>query len=92
MYNGNSMLNCEKDISNRSRDFGLADHSDPVILYGKVIAQQIKGTLGITGLYLLRVHIDRDVWHLDVGLTYPGEVGFAKGLAVRRLKCYMNWV
>ena len=24
-------------------------HSDPVILYGKVIAQRIKGTLGITG-------------------------------------------
>jgi len=24
-------------------------HSDPVILRGKVIAQQIKGTLGITG-------------------------------------------
>ena len=24
-------------------------HSDPVILYGKVIDQQIKGTLGITG-------------------------------------------
>lgn len=26
------------------------DHSDPVILYGKVIDQWIKGTLGITGL------------------------------------------
>jgi hypothetical protein len=24
-------------------------YSDPVILYGKVIAQRIKGTLGITG-------------------------------------------
>ena len=24
-------------------------HSDPVILYGRVIAQRIKGTLGITG-------------------------------------------
>ena len=27
----------------------LAGHNDPVILNGKVIAQQIKGTLGITG-------------------------------------------
>lgn len=26
------------------------DHSDPVILYGKVIDQWIKGTPGITGL------------------------------------------
>jgi len=25
-------------------------HSDPIILYGKVIDQRIKGTLGITGL------------------------------------------
>ena len=25
-------------------------HSDPVIVYGKIIAQRIKGTLGITGL------------------------------------------
>ena len=25
-------------------------HSDPVILNGKIIAQRIKGTLGITGL------------------------------------------
>jgi len=24
-------------------------HSDPIILYGKVIAQRIKGTPGITG-------------------------------------------
>ena len=25
-------------------------HSDPIFLYGKNIAQRIKGTLGITGL------------------------------------------
>ena len=24
-------------------------HSDPVVVYGKTIAQRIKGTLGITG-------------------------------------------
>ena len=26
-----------------------AGHSDPVVLYGRAIAQRIKGTLGITG-------------------------------------------
>ena len=62
------------------------------MLYGKVIIQRIKGTLGITGLYFLRVRIDENVWHLDVGLTFPGGVVASKGLAVRRLKCYMSWV
>jgi len=47
-------------------------HSDPVILSGKVIDQRIKGTLGITGLYLCRVPIDAVVWHLDVGSSRPG--------------------
>jgi len=57
-----------------------------------VIAQRIKGTLGITGLYFLRVHIDKNVWHLDVGLAHPeGAIAF-KGKTVRLLKCYMNWV
>ena len=27
----------------------IVGHSDPVILCGKIIAQRIKGTLGITG-------------------------------------------
>jgi len=26
------------------------DHIDPMVFYGKAIAQEIKGTLGITGL------------------------------------------
>jgi len=38
--------------------------SDPVIPCGRVIAQRIKGTLGITGLSRPRVHIDGAVWHL----------------------------
>jgi len=38
--------------------------SDPVVLHGKAIAQRIKGTPGITGLSLPRVHIDGEVWHL----------------------------
>ena len=50
--------------------------SDPVVLCGRAIAQRIKGTPGITGLSLPRVHIDGEVWHLDVGSSHPGaEVG-----------------
>jgi hypothetical protein len=40
-------------------------HSDPVIPYGRVIAHQIKGTLGITGLSLPSVHSGGAVWHLN---------------------------
>ena len=66
--------------------------SDPVALYGKAIAQRIKGTPGITGLSRPRVHIDDAVWHLDVDSSHPGaEVG-PKGSAVRRLKRYESWV
>ena len=32
-----------------SRADAKAGHSDPVVLYGRAIAQRIKGTLGITG-------------------------------------------
>ena len=66
--------------------------SDPVVESGIAIAQRIKATLGITGLSLPRVHIDGEVWHLDVGSSHPGaEVG-PKGSAVRRLKWYASWV
>ena len=40
----------------------------------------------------MRALIDKSVWHLDVGLAFPSGAEAAKGLAVRRLKCYMNWV
>ena len=67
-------------------------HSDPVVLRGKTIAQQIKSTPGITGLCLSRALIDRGVWHLDVGSSHPeAEAGF-KGPAVRRVKWYASWV
>ena len=67
-------------------------HSDPVVLCGKAIAQQIKSTPGITGLCPPRAHIDGGVWHLDVGSSHPeAEDGF-KGSAVRRLKWYVSWV
>ena len=66
--------------------------SDPAVLYGRAVAQRIKGTPGITGLSPPRVHIDGEVWHLDVGSSHPGaEVG-PKGLAVRQLKRYASWV
>ena len=58
--------------------------SDPVIPYGRVIAHQIKGTLGITGLSPPSVHSGVAVWHLDVGSSHPGGVEAPKGLAVRQ--------
>ena len=67
-------------------------YSDPVVLYGRAIAHRIKVTIGITGLSPPRVHIDGEVWHLDVGSSHPGaEVG-SKGWAVRPLKRYASWV
>ena len=66
--------------------------SDPVVLCGRAIAQRIKGTPGITGLYFPRVHIDGSVWHLDVGSSHPGAGVGPKGSAVRRLKWYASWV
>ncbi len=66
--------------------------SDPVVPYGRAIAQRIKGTLGITGLSCPRVHIDGKVWHLDVGSSHPGAGEGPKGLAVRQLKRYASWV
>ena len=67
-------------------------HSDPVDPCGRAIAQRIKGTPGITGLSLPRVHIDGEVWHLDVGSSHPGAEEGPKGLAVRQLKWYASWV
>ena len=67
-------------------------HSDPIILNGKVIAQRIKGTLGITGLCFFRALIDGIVWHLDVGSSHPGAEEGSKGTAVRRLRWYVSWV
>ena len=66
--------------------------SDPVVESGIAIAQRIKATLGITGLSLPRVHIDGEVWHLDVGSSHPGAGAGPKGWAVRPLKWYVSWV
>ena len=66
--------------------------SDPVAISGNAIAQRIKATLGITGLSPPRVHIDGEVWHLDVGSSHPGAAEGPKGWAVRPLKRYASWV
>ncbi len=67
-----------------SRADAKAGHSDPVIPNGRVIAHQIKGTPGITGLSLPSVHSGGAVWHLDVGSSHPGGEEAPKGSAVRR--------
>ena len=69
-----------------SRAGAKAGQSDPVVPRGRAIAQRIKGTPGITGLFHPRVHIDDGVWHLDVGSLHPGAGAGPKGLAVRQLK------
>ena len=66
--------------------------SDPAVACGSAVAQRIKGTPGITGLSPPRVHIDGEVWHLDVGSSHPGAGAGPKGLAVRQLKRYASWV
>ena len=66
--------------------------SDLVVPYGSAITQRIKGTPGITGLSPPRVHIDGEVWHLDVGSSHPGAGEGPKGWAVRPLKGYVSWV
>ena len=75
-----------------SRAGAKAGHSDPAVACGSAVAQRIKGTPGITGLSPPRVHIDGEVWHLDVGSSHPGAEAGPKGLAVRQLKRYASWV
>ena len=58
--------------------------SDPAVPYGRAVAQQIKGTPGITGLSRPSVHSGDAVWHLDVGSSHPGGEEAPKGLAVRQ--------
>ena len=66
--------------------------SDPTAPCGRAVAYRIKATPGITGLSRPRVHIDGEVWHLDVGSSHPGAEEGPKGPAVRRLKRYVSWV
>ena len=66
--------------------------SDPAVVSGNAVAQRTKVPLGITGLSLPRVHIDGEVWHLDVGSSHPPAEAGGKGWAVRPLKWYVSWV
>src|SRR3954467_457055 len=75
-----------------SRAGAKAGVSDPAVTSGSAVAQRIKGTPGITGLSVPRVHIDEPVWHLDVGSSHPGAGVGPKGWAVRPLKRYASWV
>jgi hypothetical protein len=75
-----------------SRTGVKAGLSDPAVPYGRAVAHRIKGTPGITGLSPPRVHIDGEVWHLDVGSSHPGAEEGPKGRAVRPLKGYVSWV
>ena len=60
--------------------------SDPVVPSGRAIAKRIKATLGITGLSPPRVHIDGEVWHLDVGSSHPGAWSRSQGLGCSPIK------
>ena len=50
-------------ISRAETKVGL---SDPAVPNGRAVAYRIKATLGITGLSPPRVHIDGEVWHLNI--------------------------
>ena len=85
---GNQAKSVKVEVCLTARDITRAGTkvgpSDPVIPNGRVIAHQIKGTPGITGLSHPSVHSGDAVWHLDVGSSHPGGVEAPKGLAVRQ--------
>ena len=96
MTNSNRRKSVKAEGSLTARHTGRAGakagFSDPAVPNGRAVAQRIKGTPGITGLSPLRVPIDEEVWHLDVGSSHPGGGEAPKGLAVRQLKRYASWV
>ena len=47
--------------------------SDPAAPDGRAVAQQIKGTPGITGLSPLSVHSGEEVWHLNISGCYGSD-------------------
>ena len=68
-----------------SRAGAKAGYSDPVVLHGRAIAQRIKVTIGITGLSPPRVHIDGEVWHLELGSERRETVRSISGMRAREL-------
>ena len=85
---GNQALSVKVEGCLTARPMGRAGTkvglSDPAVPNGRAVAQQIKGTPGITGLSPLSVHSGEEVWHLDVGSSHPGGGEAPKGLAVRQ--------
>src|ERR1700736_513747 len=83
---GNTSANVKGCLTARpiSRAGTKVGVSDPAVLDGKAVAQQIKGTPGITGLSPLSGHSGEEVWHLDVASSHPGGGEAPKGLAVRQ--------
>ena len=65
--------------------------SDPVVPHGRYRSTD-KSYPGDNRLISPRVHIDGEVWHLDVGSSHPGAVVGPKGWAVRPLKRHASWV
>ncbi len=55
-------------------------------LNGKAIAQRTKSYPGDNRLISPRVHIDGEVWHLDVGSSHPGAEVRSKGLGCSPIK------
>jgi len=75
-FNGSKMLKCLLIQLGR-----LKKIIDLLLLYrkwfvldGSTLVNKELATLGITGLFSLRVHIDEKDWHLDVGLKYLWDV------------------
>ena len=93
---GNQVLRIRLEARLTARPTSRADAkagpSDPAVESGIAVAHRTKGTLGITGLSVPRVHIDEPVWHLDVDSSHPGAGEGPKGPAVRRLKWHASWV
>src|ERR671934_526400 len=65
--------------------------SDPAVLDGKAVAQQIKGTPGITGLSPLSVHSGGGGLDLHVGSSPPGGGEGPQGFGVCPLKREVRW-
>ena len=59
--------------------------SDPVVRVEGYRSTD-KSYPGITGLSPPRVHIDGEVWHLDVGSSHPGAVVGSQGLGCSPIK------
>ncbi len=66
--------------------------SDPAVREWNCRRSTDKSYLGDNRLISPRVHIDGEVWHLDVGSSHPGAEAGPKGLAVRQLKRHASWV